>query len=103
MRMKDHETANCDPARDLRGLLKHITSHAYVTCPRGLSAPMSSSAFGPHTAPKAQPEDPAAGGSKAGVGPQLPRSAGGPRTRLGHAAGGASRGMRPESTMRKPM
>jgi hypothetical protein len=47
-----HETANGDPARDVRRLLKHITSHADVGSTWDTSAPMSSSALGPLTAPR---------------------------------------------------
>ena len=90
------ETANYDPARDLQELIKHITSHADIR----LFAPMSSSAFGPLTAPRPNRPGQAACGLKAGVGPQLQQPADGPRTQMGPAAGGASRGLRPEPTMR---
>ncbi len=87
------ETANREPAHDLQEILEHITSHVDVR----LSAPMSSSVLGLHSAtrahsgPAARPVAP----SVAGLGPQLPRATHGPQTRttrLGTAAGGASRG-----------
>ena len=79
------ETANCEPAHDLQEILEHITSHVDVR----LSAPMSSSVLGLHSAPRA----PTAGGSFGG-GPRSTANAAtpGPQPRLGTAAGGASRG-----------
>ncbi len=86
------ETANREPAHDLQEISEHITRHVDVR----LSAPMSDSALGLHSAPRAGAGGPVrvrkpAAPSVAGLVPQLPRATHGPQTRLGTAAGGASR------------
>ena len=88
MPSSNEETANREPVHDLQEILEHITSHVDV----GLSAPMSGSVLGLHSAPRAL-SGPAAGGSFGG-GPR-PAAPHGPQTRLGTCstvAGGASRG-----------
>ena len=67
------ETANSESAHDLQETLEHITSHVDVC----LSAPLSSSALGPHSAPRAH-SGPAAGGCFSG-GPRPAAPAGHPR------------------------
>ena len=67
------ETANREPAHDLQEILEHITSHVDVR----VSAPMSSSVLGLHSAPRAH-SGPAAGGSFGG-GPRPAAPAGHPR------------------------
>ena len=58
MPRSNDETANREPAHDLQEILEHITSHVDVR----LSAPMSSSVLGLHSAPRAH-LGPAAGSS----------------------------------------
>ena len=82
------ETANREPSHDLQEILEHITSHVDVR----VSAPMSSSVLGLHSAPRAH-SGPAAGGSFGG-GPRPAAPAGHPRPAApvgyhgSHSAGG---------------
>jgi hypothetical protein len=73
MPRSNDETANREPAHDLQEILEHVTSHVDVR----LSAPMSSSVLGLHSAPLAH-SGPAAGGSFGG-GPRTTAPAGHPR------------------------
>ena len=79
------ETANLEQAHDLQEISDHITSHVDVR----LSAPMSSSALGLHSAPLAH-----SGLDSFGGGPRPAAPAGhpqhSPQAQLGTAAGGAS-------------